>query len=84
MAAFNDPPPGSTIHDPCCGSGVLLRAQARAIRDAGGDVDTYRFSGNDIDPIAAALCFINLMAAGVSHPRITVSNALAAEDAGHG
>jgi hypothetical protein len=82
MAAINTPPPGSTVNDPCCGSGVLLRTQARAITAAGHDLGSYRFVGNDLDPVAAALCFINLVAAGVEAPAVTVGNALAPESTG--
>lgn len=76
MAAMNLPEPGTAVTDPCCGSGALLLATVREIRNAGRDPREVRFVGNDLDPLAAALAHLNLTFAGVE-PTITVGDALA-------
>lgn len=75
MAAVNLPEPGTAVTDPCCGSGALLLATVRELRNAGRDPREVRFVGNDIDPTAAALAHLNLTFAGVE-PTITVGDAL--------
>ncbi|MFC4512286.1 N-6 DNA methylase [Streptomyces ehimensis] len=67
-----DPKPGDHIHDPACGSGGLLRAAAQGLRERGGDPASMRWSGVDIDPIAAACTAVNAIVWGLG-PRVTVA-----------
>lgn len=76
MAAMALPEPGASVVDPCCGSGALLLATVREMREAGRNPAEVRFVGNDIDPLAAALAHLNLTFAGVA-VEITVGDSLA-------
>ncbi|MER6424549.1 N-6 DNA methylase [Streptomyces sp. NPDC001137] len=70
--AINAPHGGEHIHDPCAGSGGLLRSATQHLRERGHDPADFQWSMVDIDPIAAACCAVNAMAWKLS-PRVTVA-----------
>lgn len=63
--------PGGTVHDPCCGSGLLLSLMARDGRNS-----TQRLSGREIDPALAAAARALLAADGID-ATIMCGNSLA-------
>ncbi|MEV0445918.1 N-6 DNA methylase [Streptomyces spectabilis] len=70
------------IHDPCAGSGGLLRAAAQSIRERGGDPADFRWSMVDIDPIAAACAAVNAMVWSLGpHVTVACADALATPNA---
>ncbi|MEU3742932.1 N-6 DNA methylase [Streptomyces sp. NPDC032198] len=73
-AGLDATPPkgGEHIHDPCAGSGGLLRAAAQNLRERGQDPAGFQWSMVDIDPIAAACCAVNAMVWELG-PRVTVA-----------
>lgn len=70
--AVDAPRGGEHIHDPCAGSGGLLRSAAQHLRERGHDPADFQWSMVDIDPIAAACCAVNSMIWGLG-PRVTVA-----------
>ncbi|MEU1307894.1 N-6 DNA methylase [Streptomyces cinnamoneus] len=74
LAAKGDMAPGEHIHDPACGSGGLLRAAAQSMRERGIDPASMRWSGVDIDEIAAACTAVNAIVWGLG-PNVTVARA---------
>lgn len=49
------------VSDPCCGSGVMLLAQAKKLREMGINYQSQVFYvGQDIDRVVAQMCFIQL------------------------
>ncbi|WP_051853178.1 N-6 DNA methylase [Streptomyces aureocirculatus] len=80
------PKKGMHLHDPCAGSGGLLRAAAQHIRERGADPKDFQWSMVDIDPIAAACAAVNSIVWELG-PRVTVAcadslaNPRAVEDA---
>lgn len=60
------------IHDPCAGSGGMLRAAAQHIRERGLDPAEFRWSMVDIDPIAAACAAVNAIVWELG-PKVTVA-----------
>ncbi|WFE47614.1 N-6 DNA methylase [Verrucosispora sp. WMMD1129] len=54
------PEEGARILEPCAGTGTMLLGAARAMRERGLDPTTCEWWANDIDPLAAALCAVNL------------------------
>lgn len=55
-----------TVKDPTCGAGGLAIAQALAFQQAGYDLEKQFFiQCVDIDPVATAMCFIQLTVMGV-------------------
>jgi hypothetical protein len=55
-----DARPGQSIHDPCAGTGGLLRAAAQALRARGTDPHTMWWYAVDVDPIAVAALAVNV------------------------
>lgn len=51
--------PGTAITEPTIGTGALLCAAARTLRDHGRDPAAYQWHGNDTDRLAIACCAIN-------------------------
>lgn len=50
-----------TINDPACGAGATLIAAANRLRNMGVNFqNTALFVGNDIDPVVAKMCYIQL------------------------
>lgn len=50
-----------TINDPACGAGATLIAAANRLRNMGVNFQTSAlFTGNDIDPVVAKMCYIQL------------------------
>ncbi|MGW2719884.1 N-6 DNA methylase [Streptomyces sp. NPDC001492] len=70
--AVDAPRGGEHIHDPCAGSGGLLRSAAQHLRERGHDPADFQWSMVDIDPIAAACCAVNAMVWELG-PRVTVA-----------
>jgi type I restriction enzyme M protein len=67
------PEPGKKIHDPACGTGGFLLSAFNYIsknynlnRDQKQDLKHNTFSGNEIVPMAARLCVMNLYLHGVN------------------
>lgn len=56
---------GGSVHDPCCGTGGLLIAMAMVMRERGWDPALCRWTGQDIDGLAGALCEVNLVYRGM-------------------
>ncbi|WP_165942540.1 N-6 DNA methylase [Micromonospora sp. KC721] len=54
------PEEGARILEPCAGTGTMLLGAAMGMREAGRDPTTCEWWANDIDPLAAALCAVNL------------------------
>ncbi|SCG15520.1 N-6 DNA Methylase [Micromonospora echinofusca] len=54
------PAEGARILEPCAGTGTMLLGAAQAMREDGLDPTTCEWWANDIDPLAAALCAVNL------------------------
>lgn len=54
------PEPAARILEPCAGTGTMLLGAAQAMREAGHDPTSCEWWANDIDPLAAALCAVNL------------------------
>lgn len=69
-----------TIHDPCCGAGVMLIAAINNAREILGE-DNLNFQnhilvvGQDIDMVAALMCYIQISLLGVAG-YVKVGNAL--------
>ncbi|MDG4796945.1 N-6 DNA methylase [Micromonospora sp. WMMD1082] len=51
---------GDRILEPCAGTGTMLLGAARAMREKGLDPAVCEWWANDLDPLAAALCAVNL------------------------
>ena len=50
-----------TINDPACGAGATLIAAANTLKQMGVNYQTSAlFTGNDIDPVVAKMCYIQL------------------------
>ncbi|MHA7956374.1 N-6 DNA methylase [Streptomyces sp. L500] len=64
--------PGQHIHDPACGSGGMLRAAAQSLRQRGKEPASFRWSGVDIDQIAAACTAVNAIIWDLG-PHVTVA-----------
>lgn len=54
------PEEGSRILEPCAGTGTMLLGAALALREKGRDPESCEWWANDIDPLAAALCAVNV------------------------
>jgi len=53
------------INDPSCGAGATLIAAANTLREMGVNYQTsVLFTGNDIDPVVAKMCYIQLSLLG--------------------
>ncbi|MEV4741791.1 N-6 DNA methylase [Streptomyces sp. NPDC049555] len=72
LAFTGEPRPGEHISDPACGSGGLLRAAAQSMRERGIDPATMRWSGVDVDEIAAACTAVNAIIWSLG-PNVTVA-----------
>ncbi|WP_367132736.1 MULTISPECIES: N-6 DNA methylase [Streptomyces] len=80
--AFNKMKPGEHVHDPACGSGGMLRAAGQAVRERGVDPASIRWSGVDIDSIAAACTAVNFIVYELGpHSTVACADALAHPDA---
>lgn len=66
----------SSIADPCCGSGGMLLAAVRAMRNAGLDPDTCTWALNDIDPTAVAMAGVNMASHGLRKVILTCGDGL--------
>ncbi|OAA18447.1 N-6 DNA Methylase [Frankia sp. EI5c] len=55
------PQAGEQVFEPTAGTGGLLRAAARAIREAGGDPRTIRWVAVDVDELALAALAVNVI-----------------------
>lgn len=68
---------GTSINDPCCGTGGMLIAAAMVMREEGKDPRSCLWVANDVDALAVALCGVNMAAYGMG-PNIvlTAENAL--------
>ena len=55
-----------TVNDPCCGSGALLIAFAHNCMEQGIDFQrSVLFVGQDIDPVVARMCYIQMSLLGM-------------------
>lgn len=60
-----DPRPGESIADPACGSGGMLVETITAIRKAGGNPNTIRLHGQEINLTTSAIAKMNLYLHGL-------------------
>lgn len=61
-----------TVSEPACGAGCMAIAQALAFQQAGYDLETQFFiQCVDIDPVATAMCFIQLTVMGIPAEVVT-------------
>ncbi len=54
------PKEGDRILEPCAGTGTMFLGVARAMREKGLDPTACEWWANDLDPLAAALCAVNM------------------------
>ncbi|WP_319461238.1 N-6 DNA methylase [Micromonospora sp. RTP1Z1] len=54
------PDEGARVLEPCAGTGTMLLGAAQAMRENGLDPTKCEWWANDLDPLAAALCAVNL------------------------
>jgi type I restriction enzyme M protein len=74
------PEPGTKIHDPACGTGGFLLSAYNYIvknyklnKDEKHDLKHRTFTGNEIVPLAARLCVMNLYLHGVNGEDVPIS-----------
>ena len=60
-----DPKPGESIVDPACGSGGMLVETVNAVREAGGNPDTLRLHGQEVNLTTSAIAKMNLYLHGL-------------------
>jgi len=60
-----DPQPGEEVVDPACGSGGMLVETVNAVRKAGGNPDTLRLHGQEINLTTSAIAQMNLYLHGL-------------------
>mgnify|MGYP002584969435 CR=1 FL=1 len=60
-----DPKPSETIVDPACGSGGMLVETANAVQEAGGNPDSLRLYGQEVNLTTAAIAKMNLYLHGL-------------------
>lgn len=65
-----DPQPGDTVVDPACGSGGMLVETANAVRAAGGNPDSLRLNGQEVNLTTSAIAKMNLYLHGLEDFRI--------------
>ncbi|MFN8527404.1 MAG: N-6 DNA methylase [Anaerolineae bacterium] len=70
------PSPGMSIYDPTVGTAGLLVESARFIRQYGGDPQSLRLNGCELDPRVAAIGRLNLAAHGLWNTAFKVGNTL--------
>lgn len=71
------------INDPACGAGAILIAAANELKSMGINYQTsVLFTGNDIDPIVAKMCYIQLSLLGCPG-YIAIANTLSDPVEGH-
>ena len=60
-----DPQPGDEVVDPACGSGGMLVETVNAVRAAGGNPDSLRLHGQEINLTTSAIAKMNLYLHGL-------------------
>lgn len=65
-----DPKPGESIADPACGSGGMLVETVTAIQKAGGNPNTVRLHGQEINLTTSAIAKMNLYLHGLEDFKI--------------
>lgn len=60
-----DPKPGDTVIDPACGSGGMLVETVNAVAAAGGNPDTIRLHGQEVNLTTSAIAAMNLYLHGL-------------------
>jgi len=80
MVKVIKPEPGIKIHDPACGTGGFLLSAYNYIvknhklnKDEKHDLKHRTFTGNEIVPLAARLCVMNLYLHGVNGEEVPIS-----------
>jgi type I restriction enzyme M protein len=84
MLELADPQPGNRIYDPCFGSGGLLLACARRLKERAkllplrvwNDVRTNSFFGVEINSLSYVIGMTRLVLAGIPEPRLELGDAL--------
>lgn len=78
IAAMTDVQEGTSVCDPCCGTGGMMVAAAMVMREKGLRPTLVHWVANDIDALAVALAGVNFAAHGMgSLISLSVGNALA-------
>lgn len=70
LVGILDPKPGDTVVDPACGSGGMLVETVNAVRDAGGNPDSLRLHGQEINLTTSAIAKMNLYLHGLEDFKI--------------
>lgn len=65
-----DPQPGDTVVDPACGSGGMLVETINAVIESGGNPDSLRLHGQEINLTTSAIAKMNLYLHGLEDFRI--------------
>ncbi|MHA6512993.1 type I restriction-modification system subunit M [Tessaracoccus sp. Z1128] len=60
-----DPKPGDEVVDPACGSGGMLVETVNSVRDTGGNPDSLRLHGQEINLTTSAIAKMNLYLHGL-------------------
>ncbi|MEA5055640.1 MAG: class I SAM-dependent DNA methyltransferase, partial [Propionicimonas sp.] len=60
-----DPKPGDEVVDPACGSGGMLVETVNAVRESGGNPDSLRLHGQEINLTTSAIAKMNLYLHGL-------------------
>ena len=60
LGRMNTPEEGQRVLEPCAGTGTMLLGAAQGMREKGLDPTKAEWWANDLDPLAAALCAVNL------------------------
>ncbi|MBC9004113.1 N-6 DNA methylase [Micromonospora aurantiaca (nom. illeg.)] len=60
LGRMNTPEEGARVLEPCAGTGTMLLGAAQGMREKGLDPTKAEWWANDLDPLAAALCAVNL------------------------
>lgn len=70
------PAEGERVLDPCCGAGGMLIAAIEVLRENEVDPKKVHFCAIDKDPIAAALCAVNMASHGLVNVEVRCEDAL--------
>ncbi|ACV79073.1 HsdM family class I SAM-dependent methyltransferase [Nakamurella multipartita] len=84
LAAMTGPRPGDRVFEPACGTGGMVLAAVRSMRERDLDPNSCTWTLNDLDPVAVALASVNMAAHGVRTVHLRCGDALAQQSAADG